>query len=150
VWDYLAALELPEQVRALLPDLPYAPLPNLKIMGNVNVILGQLHPLTLVKEYASRLGPSSNRFDKAQFQRVVTHLQAMFGQVKTFADETLRLIASEFPNAPQDPLLRPSIEFLNSVMAAKDSDDLVQLYQSGDHDEEFIVKSLVDRSHKTV
>jgi hypothetical protein len=74
----------------------------------------------------------------------------MFGQVKTFADETLRLIASEFPNAPQDPLLRPSIEFLNSVMAAKDSDDLVQLYQSGDHDEEFIVKSLVDRSHKTV
>jgi hypothetical protein len=145
VWDYLAALELPEPVKALLPELPYTPLPKLKIMGNVNVILGQLHPIALVNEYASRLGLSSNRFDKAQFERISAHLQALSDQVKTLADETLKLIASEFPNHQETPLLKPSVEFLDSVMVAKDSKELVQLGQSRGFDEELMLKSLMDQ-----
>lgn len=150
VWDYLAALELPEAIKAQLPDLPYTPRPSLRILGNVNVIFGELHPLALVKEYISRLESSANRFGIAQSSRLAANVQSMFDRIKENADETHKLILSQFPSPQEDPLLKPSVEFLDSVIATKDSDDLLQLAQSGDFDIEFILQSLMDRTQRPV
>ncbi|MFH1116457.1 MAG: hypothetical protein V1792_21300 [Pseudomonadota bacterium] len=146
VWDYLAALELPEPVRALLPDLPYFPRPELQIMGNVSVLLGQLHPLTLVKEYASQLSVSSNRFDLAQAERLLAHVQELGDNAKALAKDTAELILSEFPEARQDASLERSLQFLEAVIAAREADDLVKLHKSVESDEKAIVSSLVERA----
>ena len=149
-WHYFVPLELPDPIRALLPDLPQFTSLKLQLVGNVSVLLGHLHGLAARARYATKLVSSSNRFDTKQYHALTTQIQVAFDDVKSAANTVTGQIAAEFQDYRQDPLLQPSLEMLDALRVAKKPEDLVSLYLSEAFDQSLILATLADRVSQTI
>ena len=130
-WDFLRFLELPQELKKLLPQLPRAELPRLNILGSVNALLGQLPSLVANYEKISMLRTSESRFDKEQYARLQRQLIAFLDELRRIAAETKVLIAAEFPEAGTNPSLRSCLDFLETLEKIESPETLRVLLQSG-------------------
>jgi len=149
-WHYFVPLELPDPIRALLPDLPQFTSFELQLVGNVSVLLGYLHGLAVKTQYAAKLMSSSNRFDMKQYHALTAQIQVAFDDVKSEANTVTGQIASEFQDHRQDPLLQPSLEMLDALTATKNPEDLVSVYLSEAFDQSLILGTFADRVSQTM